>query len=333
MSFFYIQNRRYLGNKFKLVQSIGKLISNKKINFKSFLDLFSGTGVVANHFNHKNNKIITNDILKSNKIILSAFLETKKKPKNLTKKIKYLNSLKDNQENYVSEHYGNKYFSFKNACKIGLIRDKIDEISDNHQEKKILLATLIYALDKVANTVGHYDAYRETKIDHKPINLKEPFINYSKNLNNEVYCEDSNEIIKRVNADITYIDPPYNSRQYSDCYHLLENLASWDKPEVYGKAKKINRSELKSKYCQKDAPLVFNDLIKRLITKHIIVSYNNTENSKHGRSNAKISYKQIKSILEKKGKTEISKINFKAFTAGKSNTNNHKEILFYCKVK
>ena len=163
--------------------------------------------------------------------------------------------------------------------------------------------------------------------------MKEPFINYSKNLNNEVYCEDSNEIIKRVNADITYIDPPYNSRQYSDCYHLLENLASWEKPEVYGKAKKMNRSELKSKYCQKDAPLVFNDLIKRLSTKHIIVSYNNTENSKHGRSNAKISYKQIKSILEKKGKTEISKINFKAFTAGKSNTNNHKEILFYCKVK
>lgn len=332
MSFFYIQNRRYLGNKFKLVQNIEKLIHNKKINFKTFLDLFSGTGVVANHFNHKNNKIITNDILKSNKIILSAFFESKTRPKSLIKKLKYLNSLKDNQENYVSENYGNKYFSFKNACKIGLIRDRIEEISDNNQEKNILLTSLIYALDKVANTVGHYDAYREVKIEHRPIILKEPFINYFKNKNNEVYSEDANKIIKRIKTDITYIDPPYNSRQYSDCYHLLENLVSWEKPEVYGKAKKMNRSEIKSKYCQKEAPHVFDDLIKRLNTKHIIVSYNNTENSKHGRSNAKISYEQIKFILEKKGYTEINKINFKAFTTGKSSTKNHKEILFYCKV-
>lgn len=333
MSFFYIQNRRYLGNKFKLVQNIEKLIHNKKINFKIFLDLFSGTGVVANHFNHKNNKIITNDILKSNKIILSAFFESNTRPKNLSKKLKYLNSLKDNQENYVSENYGNKYFSFKNSCKIGLIRDRIEEISDNNQEKNILLTSLVYALDKVANTVGHYDAYREVKIEHKPIILKEPFINYFKNNNNEVYSEDANKIIKKIKADITYIDPPYNSRQYSDCYHLLENLVSWEKPEVYGKAKKMNRSQIKSKYCQKEAPYVFDDLIKRLNTKHIIVSYNNTENSKHGRSNAKISYKQIKSTLEKKGKIEINKINFKAFTAGKSKTLNHKEVLFYCKTE
>jgi adenine-specific DNA-methyltransferase len=297
------------------------------------LDLFSGTGVVANHFNHKNNKIITNDILKSNKIILSAFFESKTKPQNLSKKLKYLNSLKDNQENYISENYGNKYFSFKNACKIGLIRDRIEEISDNNQEKYILLTSLVYALDKVANTVGHYDAYREVKIEHKPIILKEPFINYIKNMNNEVYSEDANKIINKIKADITYIDPPYNSRQYSDCYHLLENLVSWEKPEVYGKAKKMNRSEIKSKYCQKEAPHVFDDLIKRINTKHIIVSYNNTENSKHGRSNAKITYEQIKSTLEKKGIIEINKINFKAFTTGKSKTLNHKEVLFYCKTK
>jgi len=333
MSFFYIQNRRYLGNKFKLTENIYKIISCKKINFYSFLDLFSGTGVVASHFNSKNKKIITNDILKSNEIILSAFFESKKRPKNLTKKLKYLNSLKDSNENYFSKNYGNKYFSLKNACKIGLVRDRIDEIANNKDEKNILLTSLIFASDKVAHTVGHYDAYRETKIDHKPLFLKEPFINYSKNRNNRVYCADANEVIKKLKVDITYIDPPYNSRQYSDCYHLLENLTTWAKPQVYGKAKKMDRSEIKSKYCQKEAPHVFRDLINNLNTKHIIVSYNNTENSKHGRSNAKISFSQIKSILEKKGDVEINKINFKAFTTGLSKTYNHKEILFYCRVK
>jgi adenine-specific DNA-methyltransferase len=333
MSFFYIQNRRYLGNKFKLINNIEKIIISKKIQFKSFLDLFSGTGVVANHFNSSNKKIITNDILLSNKIILSAFFESKKRPKDLTKKLKYLNSLKDDQENYFSNNYGNKYFSLRNACKIGLIRDKIDDIANDQQEKNILLTSLIYALDKIANTVGHYDAYREIKIDHKPLILKEPFINYSQNRNNKVYCSDSNKLIRKIKSDITYIDPPYNSRQYSDCYHLLENLVVWQKPDLFGKAKKMDRSHIKSKYCGKNADLVFEDLILKLKTKHIIVSYNNTENTKHGRSNAKISFEKIKKNLMKKGKTEINKINFKAFTTGKSSTINHKEILFYCKVQ
>jgi adenine-specific DNA-methyltransferase len=333
MSFFYIQNRRYLGNKFKLINNIEKIIISKKIKFQSFLDLFSGTGVVANQFNSSNKKVIVNDILQSNKIILSAFLESKKRPRDLTKKLKYLNSLKDDQENYFSNNYGNKYFSLRNARKIGLIRDKIDDIANDQQEKNILLTSLIYALDKIANTVGHYDAYREIKIDHKPIILKEAFINYSQNSNNKVYCLDSNKLVKKIKSDITYIDPPYNSRQYSDCYHLLENLTIWNKAEVFGKAKKIDRSQIKSKYCTKAAPYEFQDLIKKLNTKHIIVSYNNTENSKHGRSNAKISYNQIKSILEQKGKLEINKINFRPFTTGKSKTLNHKEILFYCKVK
>ena len=56
----------------------------------------------------------------------------------------------------------------------------------------------------------------------------------------------------------------------------------------------MDRSHLKSKYCSKDAVHEFQDLIIKLNTKYIIVSYNNTENTKHGRSNAKISFNQIK---------------------------------------
>ena len=64
---------------------------------------------------------------------------------------------------------------------------------------------------------------------------------------------DSNILANEIKGDVVYIDPPYNSRQYSDAYHLLENLALWNKPEVFGKAKKMDRSHIKSKYCSKDA--------------------------------------------------------------------------------
>ena len=333
MKSFNIQNRRYLGNKFKLLNSIKELIKKKCGNYSSFIDLFSGTGVVANSFNSDKVKIITNDLLYSNYVIAKSFFETTKSPVGILKKIESLNLIKTNKANYFSQNFGNKYFTRDNAIKIGAIREKIEKISISPEEKFILITSLIYAVDKVANTVGHYDAYRE-KLDMKgKLELLLPNIDYSKNRNNKVYCMDSNILTNEIKGDVVYIDPPYNSRQYSDTYHLLDNLALWKKPDVFGKAKKMDRSHIKSKYCSKDAVIEFRDLITKLNTKHIIVSYNNTENTKHGRSNAKISFDQIKNILMKKGKTEINQIDFKAFTTGKSKTDNHKEILFYCKVK
>ena len=333
MKSFNIQNRRYLGNKFKLLNSIKYLVKKKCGDYSSFIDLFSGTGVVANSFNSDKVKIITNDLLYSNYVIAKSFFETTKSPVGILKKIEILNSINTDKANYFSKNFGNKYFTRDNAIKIGATREKIEKISTNANEKFILITSLIYAADRIANTVGHYDAYRENLDTRGKLELQVPNIDCSKNKDNKVYCMDSNILANEIKGDVVYIDPPYNSRQYSDTYHLLDNLALWKKPEVFGKAKKMDRSHIKSKYCSKDAVLEFQDLITKLNTKHIIVSYNNTENTKHGRSNAKISFNQIKNILMKKGKTEINQIDFKAFTTGKSKTDNHKEILFYCRVK
>ena len=333
MKSFNIQNRRYLGNKFKLLNSIKDLVKKKCGDYSSFIDLFSGTGVVANSFNSDKVKIITNDLLYSNYVIAKSFFETTKSPVGILKKIESLNSINTDKDNYFSKNFGNKYFTRDNAIKIGATREKIEKISSNANEKFILITSLIYAADRIANTVGHYDAYRENLDTRGKLELQVPNIDCSKNKDNKVYCMDSNILANEIKGDVVYIDPPYNSRQYSDTYHLLDNLALWKKPEVFGKAKKMDRSNIKSKYCRKDAVVEFKDLITKLNTKHIIVSYNNTENTKHGRSNAKISFNQIKNILMKKGKTEINQIDFKAFTTGKSKTDNHKEILFYCRVK
>ena len=46
---------------------------------------------------------------------------------------------------------------------------------------------------------------------------------------NQCFNEDANNLVKRISADLVYIDPPYNSRQYCDTYHLLENVARWGK--------------------------------------------------------------------------------------------------------
>ena len=148
---------------------------------------------------------------------------------------------------------------------------------------------------------------------------------------NYCYNEDTNELVKNIIADVVYIDPPYNSRQYCDAYHLVENIARWEKPEVFGVAKKMDRAALKSKYCTRSAAAVFKDLIENLDAKYIVVSYNNMANKGNDRSNAKISDTQILETLKSKGMVKIYSEEFKAFTTGKSERLDNEERLFVCR--
>ena len=331
---FQIQNRRFLGNKFKLLVFIEDIVKEKCGDIESFCDIFAGTGVVGNNFNREDIKIISNDLLYSNFVSLKTFIGTTSiNVVQLQEKIEYLNSLGIKENNYFSINFGNRYFTIENAIKIGLIREKIEEISESIDEKEALLTALIYATDKVANTVGHYDAYRKKMDTCNALKLMVPDVNQEYNYGNEILNEDANSLIRRISCDVLYIDPPYNSRQYSDTYHLLENLAVWKKPKVYGKAKKMKRTHLKSKYCLKSAAEAFEDLIRNAKCKHILVSYNNTGESKHGRSNSRIKDREIMDILKTKGKAQIFERGYQAFTTGKSETNGHTERVFYCEVK
>ncbi len=330
---FELKSRRFLGNKYKLLGFIKKVIDENIGEFDSFFDPFAGTGVVGEFFNNADRQIISNDLLNSNFVPLKTFLGTTIIDWNqLNEKIKYLNSIVPYEENYVSTTFGSTYFSIENARRIGKIREEIDFISDDETEKGLLLTSLIYAMDKVANTVGHYDAYRKNLDTITPIKLLIPNVKAQNNGRNLIFHEDANKLVSQLNCDVLYIDPPYNSRQYSDAYHLLENIVEWKKPKVFGVAKKMNRDNLKSQYCLKTAKQAFEELISKCRAKHILLSYNNTGDSKHGRSNAKITDGEILEILSNKGEVSIFETEFKAFTTGKSKNLDNKERIFYCKV-
>ncbi len=187
-------------------------------------------------------------------------------------------------------------------------------------------------LIKLQILLGHYDAFRKKLDSIQNLKLLIPQINYSNNLQNEIYNEDANSLIRKISCDVLYLDPPYNSRQYGDAYHLLENLSEWKKPKVEGVAKKMDRSHIKSEYCLKNATQTFNDLIRNAKCKHILLSYNNTADSKDVRSNAKMKDKNIISILKNKGEVEIFEKKYKTFTTGKSDSSGNIERIFYCKV-
>lgn len=331
--YFDIQNRRYLGNKYKLLDFIEEIVDEHCPSHSTFCDIFAGTGVVGERFNRRNVKIISNDILESNYIPLRAWFKTRNFDEDrIQNLIDHLNWLDCTEDNYVSELFGGVYFTVENARRIGAIRERIDHLDVTVEERDILITSLIYAADKVANTCGHYDAFRKKMDMNSRIVLLLPNIKAENNRLNEVYEEDANELIKRIEADIIYIDPPYNSRQYSDTYHVPENIAGWNKPSVYGKARKMERDHLKSKYCLKSAADAFDDLIQNARCKHILVSYNNTGEKKDARSNARISDDQMVDILKRKGNVTVFERDYKAFTAGRSEAIGHTERIFYCKV-
>lgn len=328
-----INNRRYLGNKYKLLDFIKNTIASACQGINTVADIFAGTGSVASAFTDK--KLITNDILYFNYICHVAWFGSQKynEPKVETL-VCYYNLVQPQEENYMSKNFSDTFFSAADCRKIGYIREDIEKRYNageiNARERAILITSLLYAMDKIANTCGHYDAYIKGATFEKHLELTLPLASNENNQNNQSYNEDANKLVERIEADLVYIDPPYNSRQYCDAYHLLENVARWEKPAVTGVALKMDRSKLKSDYCTSSAAKAFEDLVSKIKAKYILLSYNNMAEKGNGRSNAKISDDDIMRILSRKGKVKVFSEKYKAFSAGKSDIKDNEERLFLC---
>lgn len=334
---FKINNRRYTGSKFKLSKWIKKIIETECVECNSFCDIFAGTGVVSNELINNFNKFLINDFLFSNMIIYEAFFSKEKYDnKKLYSYYRKYQDLESDilENNYVSDNFGNKYFSMLDARKIGYIREDIEKNKNNLNRKEycMLIASLIYSFDRCANTVGHYEAFLKNKPLKDQFNF-ELIEHLSINENTDILItkEDANKLAYKISYDIIYIDPPYSSRQYSRFYHVIETIAKWDKPSLYGVAMKP-KPENMSKYCTTKAIDSFKELIATLQCKYIIISYNNTYTSKSRSSENKMTLDDMLSVLNKKGETKVFETTHPAFNAGKTDFNSHKEFLFLTKV-
>ena len=129
---FDIQNRRYVGSKYKISDNIIKLIlENCKGN--SFFDVFGGTGIMTRKMLNYVDHLIINDFLYSNEIAYKGFFNSKQvdmeKLESLRDIFNNEKKLEKNNENYSSINFGGKYFSSKDAYVIGEIRERLDRKS------------------------------------------------------------------------------------------------------------------------------------------------------------------------------------------------------------
>ena len=146
-----------------------------------------------------------------------------------------MNSI-EGKSGFVSEEYSENgkserlYFSEDNGKKIDAIRQEIEKWKSsqkiNENQYYFLLCSLLEAADKVANTASVYGAFLKQikKSAQKKLELVPSNFEITEN-QHEVYNEDANELIKKIEGDILYLDPPYNARQYGANYHLLNTIA------------------------------------------------------------------------------------------------------------
>ena len=215
---------------------------------------------------------------------------------------------------------GRQYFSNENAQRIDAVRDLIEEWQQDgllsEDEYYLLVYSLVDAADFVANISGTYGAFLKIwrSMALKPLTLKCPEI-YNNGLDNCVYQEDANKLIRRISGDILYLDPPYNERQYAPNFHVLESLTVWDKPQLKGVSGQRDYSDKKSLYCQKGhAGLALRDLVEHADVRFIVMSYNNE---------GIISRDSLLDILSSVGDVQEYRQNYRRFRTESNNEHRH----------
>lgn len=336
----------YIGSKLSLLNFIDESISmivNK--NCIIFCDLFAGTGVVGLHFKKKGFKIIANDLQyysyvlnkhligNNTELVFNNLIEIipalEKKAVKERKKIvvHFLNNI-NGIDGFISKNYCTEnnilkennrlYWTKENGMRCDAIRTEIEIWKNKHlindNEYYFLLATLMEAVDKVANTASVYGAFLK-KIKKSALKNVEliPQNVYFNKYEHEIFNENANDLISKIKTDILYLDPPYNQRQYATNYHLLETIAKYDNPIIFGKTGLRNYENQKSTYCSKNEVLKsFDDLIKKANAKYIFLSYNNE---------GLMNFEEIKKIMSQRGVYDFFKIKYNRF---KANTNENR---------
>lgn len=297
----------YLGNKRALLDFIaqGLNYAKKELNKDkiSFLDIFSGSGIVARFAKAHANHIIANDLEDYSYIINQCYLAnpTPSELKTLQSFYKKLSLRKDEiQKGFLSALYAPKneqniqkndrvFYTIENAMYLDSMRLKIQhEIPQELQH--FFIAPLIYEASVHSNTsgvfkgfykdkngIGKFGGSGENALSRIKGQIKLPmpiFSNFSCPF--EVAQKNANELVKDLEkVDIAYLDPPYNQHPYGSNYFMLNLIANYHKPKeiskVSGIPKSWNRSNFNKAHKAEDALF---ELIHNTKAKIILLSYN-----------------------------------------------------------
>ena len=307
---------KYIGSKRVLVPHIVRAISAFPESGRVF-DLFSGTSRVARGLKETGRYVIANDHLAYAATLGRCYVQADADRwlHEATQLIAELSTVPP-VPGYFTKAFCEdaRYFQPKNGALVDAIREEITHRALPPELEAIALVSLMEAADRVDSTTGVQMAYLKQWAARafNELELRVPAILPGPG---EALNLDAVEAASRVDADIAYIDPPYNQHSYMGNYHVWESLVRWDKPETYGIAnKRVQCKEYKSDFNSKRRIRQgLQALFEAVRCKHLLVSFNNEGH---------VDRDEMIALLSQRGHVGVVAVDFKRYVGAQIGIHN-----------
>lgn len=343
----------YIGNKRKILPFIERSLNQIGIKDYTFLDLFSGSGIVSRLAKvHGAKKIIANDLEYYSMVLNSVFLRNEEGDKKEFEEMKNEILSKPLFEGWVSENYAPKddndiqrgercFYTHENALLIDsyieALRNEPCEVAD------MFLAPLIYEASVHTNTSGVFKGFYKNKqgigqfggegknalqricgkIDPQfPVFCPNETENIIISADASTVVRDTKIVEQAKGVDITYIDPPYNQHPYGSNYFMLNAIAKCKCPDEISKVSGIPKNWNRSIYNKRvEGVMQLLKDIENVDSKYVLLSYS---------SEAYLPIKDMVAELAKIGLiTNLQEIDYNVFRGSRNLSNRPKKLQEY----
>jgi adenine-specific DNA-methyltransferase len=306
---------RYIGNKTRLIPFLTDTVEELGIGQGVACDPFAGTASVAKALKGRGWRVHCGDLMALSYAFQVTRVEMDRTPRFRASilggsvpahgrgtSVSYSAVLDHLQRSpsrpgFITEHYtpggragrrhGRMYFTPENGAAIDTVRERIADWAAEGEidrtREQLLLATLIQAADRVANTTGVYASFVKTWQPNAVKTLTLRAMRPTSPKGNGGGCTSflgpAVDLVRNAGAvDLLYLDPPYNERQYPGYYHVPELVAmGWrPPPTLRGKTGLIPDDDRRSDWCRRGrCGGALRRLLDQADARHVLLSYNN----------------------------------------------------------
>jgi adenine-specific DNA-methyltransferase len=307
---------KYIGSKRRLLPEILEAIGDVApppsktgcAAAPTVLDLFSGTARVGHALKRAGYRVIANDHNTYAYTLARCYVQADRDRllADATALIGELSTVPP-APGYFTETFcrRSRFLHPKNGARVDAIRNAIAAMCLDGDLEAVALTSLMEAADRVDSTTGLQMAYLK---DWAPralhdLELRVPDLLPGRGTAAQL---DALEAARTFEADVAYLDPPYNQHSYLGNYHVWETLVRWDEPEVYGVAcKRVDCRDYASDFNSRPrAAAALAELVRTVRAKHLVVSASDEGH---------VSRDELESMLARRGDVRVIEVDAKRY--------------------
>lgn len=303
----------YLGNKRHLLELIGDALDATGVDPRraTFVDAFAGSGVVSRFAKQRGFAVVANDWEPYAQVVNTAAVACHRAPDlpalgGYERALATLNAL-DGEDGWVTEHLcpaddaapdpqqERMFYRRATGRRLDAIRQRIEDWRRDRacddDAAACLLAPLLYQACWLANTSGVFKGFHAgwggangTALHRILADLQlEPLRFLDNGRTHRVLGVDAAELGGHLTseADVAYLDPPYNQHPYASNYHVLNSLVLWDRLAVPAPTERGHKAAIRPDWRERRsdfndrtrASAAFARVLASLPARHLLISY------------------------------------------------------------